>query len=150
MAMAILEGATEIGVYGVDMAVTDHEYFWQRPCMWGWVRFARGRGIKVTIPKESALCKMDYQEGRDWQGGKTVTGSNPAFAKPPFTQAAFNEMADIHIKKIVEYNNQIAGLEQLINTHAGCQQAYERLTKVARAVESGVDNLTLSGTVTIK
>ena len=49
MAYAILQGAKEIGIYGVDMAVDDHEYFWQRPCMWGWVRFAEALFRKWII-----------------------------------------------------------------------------------------------------
>ena len=152
MAYAILEGATHIGVYGVDMAVDDHEYFWQRPCMEGWIQFAKGRGVEVTIPEVSALGKCNYIEGRDFKPNQRLSdmGLNPVFAKPPFTNAAFNEMADMHIKKIQEYNGQIAQLQQLIQTHDGCKQTYERLAKVARGVESGIDNLTLSGTVTIK
>ena len=42
MAKAILDGYRHIEIYGVDMAVHDHEYFWQRPCMEGWVGFAKG------------------------------------------------------------------------------------------------------------
>ena len=152
MAMAIMEGATHIGVYGVDMAVDDHEYFWQRPCMEGWIQFARGRGIEVVIPDVSSITKCNYIEGRDYKPNQRLSdmGLNPQFAKPPFTSSAFIEMAQTHIDKIQEYNNQITQIEQLIHTHDGCKQAYERLAKVARGVESGIDNLTLSGTVTLK
>ena len=152
MGYAILQGATHIGIYGVDMATDDHEYFWQRPCMEGWIQFAKGRGIEVIIPNVSSIGKCSYIEGRDFKPNKRLSdmGLNPVFSKPPFTNAAFTEMAQVHINKIQEYNNQIAQLQQLIQTHDGCKQTYERLAKVARAVESGVDNLTLSGTVTIK
>lgn len=57
MAMAIYEGAEEIGVYGVDMA-GDDEYGYQKPNMEYLVGLARGKGIKVTIPDESPLCKF--------------------------------------------------------------------------------------------
>lgn len=137
MAMAILDGATHIGVYGVDMAVDDHEYFWQRPCMDGWIHFARGRGIEVTIPEVSNVGKCDYVEGRG-KGGK------PDFTKPPFTQAGFLEMAQIHAKRITALQAQVLQLEADISTHSGAQQAYERLAKVARATEAGItiQNLT--------
>lgn len=57
MAMAIYEGAEEIGIYGVDMA-GDDEYGYQKPNMEYLVGLARGRGIKVTIPEASPLCKF--------------------------------------------------------------------------------------------
>lgn len=57
MAMAIHEGAEEIAVYGVDMA-GDDEYGYQKPNMEYLVGLARGKGIKVTIPDESPLCKF--------------------------------------------------------------------------------------------
>jgi hypothetical protein len=139
MAMAILDGATHIGVYGVDMAVDDHEYFWQRPCMDGWIHFARGRGIEVIIPEVSNVGKCDYVEGRG-RGGK------PDFSKAPYTQEEFLKMAQIHANKIDVLQAQIVQLQADIHTHGGAQQVYERLAKVARATEAGIklDSLTNS------
>lgn len=57
MAMAIHEGATEIGIYGVDMEGSD-EYAYQRPNMEYLVGIARGKGIKVYIPEQSSICKF--------------------------------------------------------------------------------------------
>jgi hypothetical protein len=57
MAMAICEGAEEIAIYGVDMDGTD-EYAYQRPNMEYLIGLARGKGIKVYVPDESALCKF--------------------------------------------------------------------------------------------
>lgn len=57
MALAIHEGAEEIGIYGVDMK-GDDEYGYQKPNMEYLVGVARGKGIKVLIPKESPLCKF--------------------------------------------------------------------------------------------
>lgn len=57
MAMAIHEGAEEIAIYGVDMAADD-EYGYQRPNMEYLVGLAKGKGIKVTIPWQSPLCKF--------------------------------------------------------------------------------------------
>ena len=58
MALAIHEGAEEIGVWGVDL-VSDEEYAYQRPNVEYLIGLARGKGIKVHIPDESALCKFN-------------------------------------------------------------------------------------------
>lgn len=60
MAMAIHEGAEEIGIYGVDMEGTD-EWGYQRPNMEYLVGVARGKGIKVFIPEQSSICKFQPQ-----------------------------------------------------------------------------------------
>lgn len=63
LALAIHEGAEEIGIYGVDMAVQEisghSEYAHQRPSCEYFVGLARGKGIKVEIPKESDLLKTE-------------------------------------------------------------------------------------------
>ena len=143
MAMAMIEGYTEIGIYGVDLTTDDLEYFHQRPCMEAWIGFAKGRGIKVTIPEVSHIGKSSYVEGRDWGGKKD-------FAKPPFTKIQFDEMSGVHLDKINECHAEIRQLEQKIAAHDGAKQAYERLARTARAVENGVDVKTLMETTTIK
>lgn len=79
MAMAIYEGATQIGIWGVDMDGTD-EYAYQRPNMEYLIGVARGKGIDVYIPESSALCKFQgsgikfynhdpvYQDRYGWLG----------------------------------------------------------------------------------
>jgi hypothetical protein len=62
-ALAVLEGADEIGLWGVDMKA-EEEYFDQRPNMEYWIGFARGRGIKVHVPESSPLCKVQGGGGR--------------------------------------------------------------------------------------
>lgn len=142
MALAILESATEIQIHGVDMAVDDHEYFYQRPSMYAWIGYAKGLGIKVDVFEKSPLFHDSYVEGVD-QGGK------PDFKKEPFTEEAFLLCKKTHQQKINEYNRQISQLETLIHTHNGCLQTYERLAKVARGVEAG-QNLTLTDSMVIK
>lgn len=58
MALAIHERATDIAIYGVDMDGTD-EYQYQRPNMEYLIGLARGQGIDVYIPPESALCRFE-------------------------------------------------------------------------------------------
>ena len=143
VAYAIINGATEIAIYGVDMAADDHEYFWQRPCMEAWVGFAKGRGIKVTIPCQSPLGRSDYVEGMG-KGGK------PEFSKPPFTQKEFLSLSAMHSDKIAQAEAGIKELQALIQAHDGARQAYDRMAKVARAVEAGQDIKNLSDSVLIK
>lgn len=81
MALAIHEGAAEIALYGVDMAASE-EYAYQRPNMEYLIGIARGKGIKVTIPDESSLCKFNsggiyfydhapaYIDRYGWLGGE--------------------------------------------------------------------------------
>lgn len=56
MAMAMHEGATEIALYGIDMASRD-EYILQRPGAYHFFQKARERGIKITAPHESDILQ---------------------------------------------------------------------------------------------
>lgn len=63
MALAHMLGATQIGLYGVDMAQSDPsnggngEYEHQRPSCEYMIGFLRGQGVEVTVPAESDLLK---------------------------------------------------------------------------------------------
>jgi len=66
IALAIMEGAEEIGIYGVDMMMgggEGSEYGWQRPSCEFFLGVATGRGIKVYIPDESDLLKCAFPYG---------------------------------------------------------------------------------------
>lgn len=56
LALAIHEGAEEIGIWGVTMEGND-EYAYQRPNCEYLIGLARGRGIKVFVHERSSLCK---------------------------------------------------------------------------------------------
>lgn len=56
LAMAIKAGASEIALYGIDMASRD-EYILQRPAAYFFFWEARRRGIKVTAPHESDIMR---------------------------------------------------------------------------------------------
>jgi hypothetical protein len=62
LAMAIEFGATQIGLFGVNMAA-DSEYCQQRPSCEYFIGVAVGRGIKITIPEQSDLLKTAYLYG---------------------------------------------------------------------------------------
>lgn len=56
MAFAILKGATEIGIFGVDMAATEEHYGGQKSGCQNWIVTAEeDYGIKIHIPQESCL-----------------------------------------------------------------------------------------------
>ncbi len=149
MSQAISDGATHIGIYGIDLSIDDHEYFWQRPCMEAWIGFAKGRGIEVTIPEVSHIGKSSYVEGRDWDGVKNNYNARKS-SKAPFTEQEFQGVADMHRAKVSELEGQRDDLLMKINAHSGSQQTYERLARVARAVEAGVEVNSLHETVSIK
>jgi hypothetical protein len=62
VALAIEEGFKEIGLWGIDLIVGD-EYFYQKPCAEFWLGVAHGKGITVTLPNTTALCKQSHRYG---------------------------------------------------------------------------------------
>ena len=68
IALAIMEGFEEIAIYGVDMA-QDTEYASQKPSCEFFIGWAKGAGIKVTIPKQSDLLKAYYFYGFEKEPG---------------------------------------------------------------------------------
>lgn len=62
IALAIQEGFTEIGLWGIDLIVGD-EYSYQKPCAEFWIGVAHGKGIAVTLPRTSALCRQSHRYG---------------------------------------------------------------------------------------
>ncbi len=140
LAHAILEGYTEIEIYGVDMAISDHEYFWQRPNMEFWAGYAMGRGINLKIPEVSPLCKSAYVEGRDW-GTRTENGV--------FKDSEFEAMRAEHQKLINNIESESRKLELQRAKHEGAMQVYEHLKKVQRAQGTGQIFTTLLDTVNV-
>jgi hypothetical protein len=62
VALAILEGATEIHVYGIHLA-TEWEYIHQRPNFESLLTLAASRGIKVVLPRGCPLLRASHQYG---------------------------------------------------------------------------------------
>lgn len=56
MAFAMMQGAKEIALYGIDMASRD-EYILQRPGFFFFRHEAQRRGIKITAPNESDIMQ---------------------------------------------------------------------------------------------
>lgn len=138
MAQAIMDGATEIDIYGVIMALDEHEYFMQRPSMEQWIGYAKGLGIKVTI-HNSSLGHTTYREGRDW----------PDKGFQGFDENEYQEMAQYHsqemdkmefeLQKLLAMKDRTRELKAKYQGHDGARQAYERLAKLKRAKECGLE-----------
>lgn len=69
IAFAVAEGFEEIALYGVELT-GGREYLLERPCVEYWVGYAQGRGVRVTIGEESALCWYPYHYGYDYDEEK--------------------------------------------------------------------------------
>ena len=67
LGLAIAEGFEEIQLWGVDLARgTLRERLVEAPCVEYWVGVAEGRGITVTAPESSTLCRQPYLYGYDY------------------------------------------------------------------------------------
>lgn len=83
MALAILEKPDKIGIWGVDLHC-DSEYAYQRPNLEYLIGLARGAGIKVYIPPQSAL--LTNQAGVAYGLWSTTEADKPWFRPLPGTQ----------------------------------------------------------------
>lgn len=68
IAYALQEGATSIGLWGVDMAAGSEEYGYQKGCCEYLLGIAKGRGVEVIIAKESPLLRGTRIYGLDSDG----------------------------------------------------------------------------------
>lgn len=129
LAYAILKNPTHIGIWGVEMATDDAEYFYQQPCVMAWIGVAIGRGIDVYVPPRSPLLNSTYVYGRVEKPAETD--------KAPFTSEGFHALAEQHRMRCSMLREDIRKIEESIQLHDGAAQSYERMEKVARAVEGG-------------
>ena len=140
MAQAIMDGATEIGIWGVDMALDDHEYFYQRPSMEQWIGYAKGLGLKLTIHESSPLGYTTFREGVHWPTDE---------AKQYITESEYDDMIGIHskacedlekeIKSLLAVEERLTSLKAQYQAHDGARQVYVRLKKIERAKKAGID-----------
>lgn len=139
MALAIAEGYERIEVYGVDLAVDDNEYFYQRPCMEYWIGVADGRGIEVVLPDACPVAKSAH-----------LYGVQPHKILGVYSEAELLKVAKMHRDAVDKDQEQIRALESRITAHDAAAQVYERLAKVSRGIEAGQDFHSLTDTVAIR
>lgn len=64
IALAIYQGAEEIGLWGIDM-MGEEEYAYQRPCVEFYLGIAIARKIKITIAEQSPILRCTHLYGED-------------------------------------------------------------------------------------
>lgn len=119
LALAISEGATWIGLYGVDLA-SDTEYPQQRPNAEYFVGLARGMGITVEIAKASALLKAGHIYG---------------YEKPLAEQGQVGPVTRAHLAQLKKKHDETLAT---LNTLEGAMQANENVLKLLDYSERGV------------
>lgn len=94
VALAILEGFTEIHIYGIHLA-TQHEYIEQRPQFEHLLGVAQGLGIRIVMSEKSPLLRHKWQYGYQPKPQAVI---HPAHAQ---AQKAHAERAKL-LKQIAE------------------------------------------------
>ena len=68
VALALHEGAWEIGLWGIDLAFgTCRERAVERGNLAMWLGFAAGRGVKVSGPSAASLMGHEYRYGQEYE-----------------------------------------------------------------------------------
>lgn len=119
LALALYQRVDEIGIYGVDMAMSGGEYEYQRPSVEYFIGIARGRGVPVEVPDTCDLLKTTRLYGVD-------DGDSPFDAK-------------VRARKD-ELDQRVQGIEQQIEElEAQGQQIAGALNVMGQLAENGVD-----------
>ena len=67
IALALLEGVQEIGLWGVDLPLgSPREQTVERACVEYWLGLAEGRGVTITLPEECTMLWRPYLYGYDY------------------------------------------------------------------------------------
>jgi hypothetical protein len=131
LALAIAEGATWIGVYGIDLA-SDTEYANQRAAAEYFIGIARGLGITVVIAAGSALLKTAEIYGFE-QRAQVATRA----LSRPWLQARIAELVQQR-DKVLSTLQTFDGALQEANYHLKLVEAEERGVTVATLAPTGV------------
>lgn len=94
VALAIEEGFKEIGLWGIDLIVGD-EYFYQKPCAEFWLGVAHGKGITVTLPHTTALCKQSHRYGYQLEPASLIAISELAKRKAGLMDERHKRMIEL-------------------------------------------------------
>lgn len=119
IALAVMEGFKEIGLYGVDMATTAgwNEYSMQRPSCEYYIGVAVGRGIKITLPDGSDLLKnrfmYGYQDQMDNRYSKKL-------------DLLFNSMNQRYLQTL----QQLEGARKSLDQYAGAMECVRETKRI--------------------
>lgn len=103
VAYAIYTGATEIGLFGVDMA-QDEEYAKERPSVEYFVGYARAKGIPVYIPPESDICKVPYYYGFQEESASKICKTLDPKIKDLVTRINADDNQVDEMQEHIDYN----------------------------------------------
>lgn len=118
LALAIMEGATEIGLWGIDL-VSDEEYIEQRPAAEYLLGIAHAKGIKITIPENSALLKASHIYGQETFGTE-------------------DPVSHRYIEKAKTYREKIQDLKAQIYTLEGAAHECDEFVEALKAKKRGL------------
>ena len=66
-ALALVEGATDIGYWGVELSHgTERERTVEWACLSYWIGYARARGVRVHVPEQSMLGQSRHRYGMEY------------------------------------------------------------------------------------
>ena len=120
LALAALDGMTEVHLYGINLAIGD-EYFYEKPCAEWWIGKLEGMGIKVVVPHASALLKQYRRYGY-------AIDARPAASLKQLLTA-----------RITEYRSRREKLAAELNAVVGAQMEDEALIQLAEGIDHGAD-----------
>lgn len=109
LAVAIANGATEIALFGVDMAADQEHYQAQRAGCVRFIEIAMERGIKVHVPDESCLLASTPMYGY-WEGTPFGRRLN---ATIQIVQGTYSQKVALRDQLNLEINYFGGALEQL-------------------------------------
>lgn len=104
IALAIVGGYQDIGVFGIDMA-QDSEYAHQRPSCEFFLGWAAGAGIRLAIPKTSDLLKASYLYGAEEEDASVLRAKY---------ESRLKELVERKGQMERDFNNLQAALNQIV------------------------------------
>lgn len=120
IATAIMEGFTEIHLYGINLAIGD-EYFYEKPNAEWWIGKAEGMGIRVYVPQASSLLKQYRRYGYH-------VDARPSQSLKVLVQA-----------RIAEYKSRAEKLSADLHVVLGAAREDEALIQILEGIDHGAD-----------
>lgn len=136
IAYAIMQGYSEIHLYGVHMSASE-EYGHQRQACEYWLGVAEGRGIKIYVPEESEILHISYVYGYETENDVVaqarIRRSGLLMGAEEYEQKKINKIIELNqnvgkysvqpdeeLEKIIERNkHEIKALQTQIDKNLG-------------------------------
>lgn len=136
-ALAMMQGAEEIGLWGVSME-TAGEYADQRPCLEYLIGLAEGRGVAVTLPKDCPILSGPvYGRGDLNPGGERITPSQ--FARR--LQTLLKREAEL-VRQAAGLDGQVAEAEHILSGLGAAPEYRAHVEQIRAQMVETLDVLT--------